>query len=232
MLRLLLASAALVPCLAQQVDTGMITGTVSGDDGSPVVRAYVTLHLSFTGSQSVRRSFQTQWGIYSGPGGSFRFTGLRNGTYRLCVQAPGTAWLDPCEWGLPIPSVVLAGAERSPTIAISLRKGVEVPIRIDDPGQFLVRNEDSVPGAHLLVGVRTQASTFRPATLVSQDGTGRTLRVVIPFEKPAQVAVASSFFSMADGNGAPFSRPGIGIPVSVPAGQKAAILRLSVTGAR
>ncbi len=83
-----------------------------------------------------------------------------------------------------------------------------------------------------MVGVRTPASTFRPAVLASQEATGRTLHVVIPFDKPVNVEVASSFFKLADSNGAAFSRPGAVIPVTVPAGQKAPTIRFLVTGRR
>ena len=149
MRRVILVILALLPCFAQQLptgDTGVIAGTVSGEDGSSVIGAYVTLHLSFTSPHAARQRFQTHWAVYTGAGGSFRFTGLRNGAYRLCVQAPGTDWLDPCEWGLAIPSVAVSSAARSQTIAISLSKGVQVPIRIDDPGQFLLQNEGELPG--------------------------------------------------------------------------------------
>ena len=201
MSRIVLAICALLPALAQQplADSNIvIAGAVSGEDGSAVVGAYVTLHLSFTPARGVRQRFQTQWGLYSGSGGSFRFTGLRSGTYRLCAQTPGTAWLDPCEWGFPIPSVTVASAERSRSIAITLRKGAEVPIRIDDPVQILLQSEGKIPGAHLLAGVRTAARTFSPALLTSQDGAGRTLKVVIPFDLPVSLTVASSFFKLAE----------------------------------
>lgn len=233
MRKLIVATVALLPCLAQQApvgDAGVITGTVRGEDGSSVTGAYVTLHLSFISRPALRQRLQTQWGLYSGPDGSFRFSGLGVGTYRLCVQAPRTVWLDPCEWGFAVPSVTLTSAQRSQSITVPLRKGVEVPIRIDDASQVLLQSEGRIAGAHLLVGVRTPASTFRPAVLASQEAAGRTLHVVIPFDKPVHVEVASSFFKLADSSGAAFSRPGTAIPVMIPAGQKAPTIRLSVTG--
>jgi hypothetical protein len=56
------------------------------------------------------------------------------------------------------------------------------------------------------------------------------LKVVIPFDKQVSLAVASSFFKLADSSGMQFSRPGMAIPVSVRAGQEAATVRLSVAG--
>lgn len=148
------------------------------------------------------------------------------------TQAPATLWLDPCEWGLPIPSVALTGAAPSQTIAISMSKGVEVPIRIEDPGQHLLRNEGRTPGAHLLVGVRTPASTFRRAIPAGPGIGGAMLKVVIPFDRPVQLAVASGFFKLADGSGEQVARPGVAIPLAVPAGQTPATVRLSVAGIR
>jgi hypothetical protein len=56
------------------------------------------------------------------------------------------------------------------------------------------------------------------------------MKVVIPFDKQVQLTVASSFFKLADSSGAQFSKPGIAIPVYVPAGQVPVTVRLSVTG--
>jgi hypothetical protein len=231
--RAIIASVAVLSSFAQQPTTpgdGVVSGNISGDDGSAVEGAYVTLHLWHKPSQSVRQRFESQWGLYSGSGGSFRFTGLPSGMYRLCAQAPGTEWLDPCEWGLPIPSVALTNAGRSRILTVVLKKGVEVPIRIDDPRQLLPQHEGRTTGAHLLVGVSTPASTFRPAVLTSREGTGRNLKVVIPYDRPVHVAISSSFFKLADSNGTQFPKPGIAIPVRVPAGERAAPVRVAVTG--
>jgi hypothetical protein len=148
------------------------------------------------------------------------------------VQAPATAWLDPCEWGFAIPSVALTDAARSPAIAISLRIGAEVPIRIDDPGRLVLQSEGRIAGGRFLAGVRTATFTFRPAVVMSQEGAGQTLKVVIPFDKLVHLTVASSFFRLADSAGTPFSGPGRTIPVFAPAGQTPAAVRLSVTGAK
>lgn len=235
MRRTLLAICFAMPCLAQQPllgDNGVVAGTVTGEDGSLISGAYVTLHLAFKPRPAAHQRIRTQWGISTEPGGSFRFTGLLDGSYRICAQAPRTAWLDPCEWGFPVPTVSLTRTERSRAVAISLKKGAEVPIQVDDPSQLLFQNLGKTAGAHLLVGVRTAAATFRPAIVSSQELTGRTLRAVIPFDRPVKMEVASSFFKLADSGGAAFSKAGVAIPVSVSTGQKAAAVRLSVTGRR
>lgn len=231
-MRKFLLIATLVPCLAQQASigqSGVISGTVRGEDGSSVPGAYVSLHLSSMSKQSIRQPLRMHWGVSANQDGSFRFSGLRDGAYNLCVQAPATVWLNPCEWGLPIPSVALIATERSQTITISLRKGIEVPISIIDPAQHLLANEGRTVGAHLLVGVRTSANTFRPAIFTARDVTGRAVKVVIPFDKTVTLEIASSFFKLAV-NDSVLSKPGTTVSLLVPAGEKPPTINVSVTG--
>lgn len=230
---LLLASITILSCLAQQPppgETGLISGAVTGEDGGPVAGAYVTLHLAHKPSSSVRERSKTQWAVYSGSSGAFSFAGLPLGSYRLCIQAPETSYLDPCEWGLPIPTVTLTKEHPSSTLGIVLRKGAELPIRFEDQGQLLLQNEKKTPGAHLLVGARTATSTFRPAVLTLQEANGKTMKVVIPFDKRVNLEIASPFFKLADSVGIPFTKAGISTPVSVPTGQQPAPLKFSITG--
>src|SRR5580704_8971513 len=75
-------------------------------------------------------------------------------------------------------------------------KGVAVPIRVDDPGLSLSQNEGKTPGAHLLLGVATDALTFHPASVVSTDALGRNQQIVIPFNMPVKLVVNSAFFKL------------------------------------
>jgi hypothetical protein len=125
------------------------------------------------------------------------------------------------------------GNHPRPAAGIVMKKGAAVPIRIDDAGQFLPRHEGRTPGAHLLIGVTTQQRTLRVASTVSRDETGRTQQVVIPFDTPLRIMVASSLFRLVDGSGASLTGSGAmprGIPLIVPAGQRSATIRLAVTG--
>lgn len=197
-----------------------------------MVGAHVSLRLSYKAPQSIRRPFRAQWGGQTDSGGAFRFTGLPDGTYRICVQAPQTVWLDACKLGLSVPSVVLTKATREQTIRISMVKGAEISIRIDDPGMHLLQNEGKRPGAHLLVGAWSPVNTFREAIRVSQDASSKSLKVVIPFNRQSRMAIASSFFKLADSNGTPLSQSGIAVPVTVLAGQTPPTIRFSVTGVK
>src|SRR5688572_9308677 len=87
-------------CSAQQKglsSSGNLSGTLVGDDGTPVVRAHLSFHLLASYPQG--KPQQTEWTAVSGRGGTFQVDRLRHGNYRICAQAPQTAWLNPCVWG-------------------------------------------------------------------------------------------------------------------------------------
>jgi hypothetical protein len=233
MQRIVVVPLVLLPWVAQSPaahDSGFIAGTVQGEDGSTVAGPYVTLRLAHTPAHTVQQRFQTQWGVAANEDGTFRFSGLAHGSYRLCVFARDTAWLDPCHWGPAIPSVTLRDGESSRTLAIPLAKGTEVPIQIDDPGRVLFLNEGRTKGAHLLTGVRTAGWMFVPAAPVSREDTAARLKVVIPYETLVDLTVASSFFRLAHGDGAEFAKPGGALLLFAARDRSPVTVRLLVTG--
>jgi hypothetical protein len=174
---------------------------------------------------------KTEWVATSKDAGSFRFDALYYGPYRLCAQVPGSAWLNPCEWGLRPETATLSIANQSPSVTIILKKGVAVPIRVDDPGRSLSQYEGKTPGAHLLLGVSNDALVFHPAQLTSEDSNGRNHQIVIPFDAPVKLVVSSFFFQLSDASGIPLPRTGsVAIPVTVPTGQQPVPIKLTVTG--
>jgi hypothetical protein len=114
-----------------------------------------------------------------------------------------------------------------------MKRGAAVSIRVDDPSGLLVQNEGKTPGAHLLLGVRSDAGIFHTASVIAQDPGGRDYSVTIPFDAKVNLVVASSFFRLADATGAPFAASGAAaVPVAVPSGQAPPTLRLAVSGHR
>lgn len=221
-----------VGCLAQPAlnFNGEITGSLSGDDGATLSGGYVTLHMAPRYPPGRRR--QIDWAALSGVSGSFRFTGLSEGTYRLCAQVLRSTWLDPCEWGLRPPAVSLSSAQPIAGVNMVLAKGAAVPIRIDDPDQVLSQNEGRTPGAHLLLGVPNDAKVFRASPVISRDSSGRNHEVVVPFNSTVKLVVSSAFFRLADEAGIPLPGTTVQIPVLAPAGQPPVPIRLKVTGRR
>ncbi len=232
---LVLALTGLLPSLAQpsqqgqRLISGVISGTIEGDDGTAIVGGSVGLQL--VSPSPAARLRQTAWSAVSGAGGSFRFDQLMEGEYRICAQAPKTTWLNPCEWGLQPPVVSLSSSRSSASVAMVLNKGAAVPIRVDDPGQLLVQNEGRTAGAHILLGVGNDAFAFRPAPVISHDATGRTHQVVVPTGTPVKLVVFSSFFRMTDAAGTPLpAARAAAIPITLQPGQQPPPIRLIVTG--
>lgn len=129
-------------CLAQSGQLGSdgeIAGVLTGDDGTAIVGG--GLNLQRIAPYPVGRSATDQWFTKSGSGGAFHFDGLYGGQYQLCAQVAGSAWLNPCEWGLQPQKVALSVAQPSVSVTMVMKKGAVVPIRIDDPGQYLSQNE-------------------------------------------------------------------------------------------
>lgn len=211
---------------------GRISVTVKGDDGSILSGAGVFLRRTPAPGVPLRQ--RTEWSATASAAGAVTFDLLPNGQYTMCAQAASGNWLNPCEWGAaPRPAVVVSAAQRTVSTTLVLKRGAAASIRVDDPGGLLAQHEGKTPGAHLLMGVRSDAGFFRPASVVAQDSGGRRYEVTIPFDAKMNLVVASSFFRLTDGSGGLFAASGAAtIPVAVPSGQAPPTLRLAVSGRR
>ncbi len=219
---------------AQQADPagrGQISVTVKGEDGSVVSGAGV--YLKRTLAQGAPPRQRTDWSATASVAGTVTFNLLPNSQYTLCAQAASGNWLNPCEWGAARSAAVLSAAQRAVDTTLVLKRGAAVSIRVDDPGGLLAQNEGKTRGAHLLLGVRSDALIFHPASIVAEDSGGRTYEVTIPFDAKVNVVVASSFFRLTDAAGAALAAGGsAAVPVTVPSGQVPPMLRLAVSGHR
>lgn len=210
---------------------GQISVTVEGEDGSVVSGAGVFLRKTLAPGVPLRQ--RADWSATASSAGTVTFNLLPNGRYTLCAQAASGNWLNPCEWGSARPTVVVSAAQRRVGMTLVLKRGAAVSVRVDDPSQSLAQNEGKTPGAHLLLGVRTDAGFFRTASVVAQDPKGRDYSVTIPFDAKMNLVVATSFYRLTDATGAPLAASGAAaIPVAVQSGQAPPTLRLAVSGRR
>jgi hypothetical protein len=237
MKRLSLILVLLLPCMGQAPQPqpisatvgGTISGTLTGDDGTLLGGAVVG--LTVVPPYPAGRLRQTEWTTISGADGSFQFGQLATGNYRVCPQAPGTAWLNPCEWGPQPPAALsLTSGQPSANVAIVVNTGAVVPIRLSDPSGFLSQYEGTVPAAQLLIGVSNNASFFLTAPIISTDATGRNLQIVIPFGVTVNLSVCSSFFQLSNSSGIALTKTSASIPITVQPGQQPSLLTLVVTG--
>ena len=230
-IKLALLTVCVAVCQAQQpllVSGGAIAGMLRGDDGSILAGGNLTLTRTGPPLPRVRSN---SWRTASGAAGEFRFEGLPDGQFSLCAQVPSGVWLNPCEWGPRPPVVSISRGQRPADIVMELKRGVFVPIRIDDPSGTLLRNEGKTAAAHLLLGLNRENFVFYPAFLVSQDSTGKNYGIHVPFGARLNLVVSSSFFQLSDSVGIPLSKSGsTSIPLIVPTGQTPNAIKLIVTG--
>jgi hypothetical protein len=129
--------------------------------------------------------------------GAFSFSALPVGSYRICVQAPATDLLDPCQWSAPVIAKVIAGQAGSP-VHIVLDQGIPLNIRIDDVGQLLAKSEGKIAGAHLSVGVWGGNNLFHAAPIAGKDSSGRNHMIYVPKGRLVHVSAFSKYFHLAE----------------------------------
>lgn len=206
---LVIVFTAALAAQAQQADPaagGQVSVTVMGEDGSILGGAGVFLTRTVAPGAPPRQ--RADWSATASAAGTVTFDLLPNGEYTLCAQAASGSWLNPCEWGTARPTVVLSAPQRTVSTSLVLKRGAAVSIRMDDPSGLLAQNEGKTPGAHLLLGVRSDALIFHPASIIAQDTGGRNYQVTIPFDANVNIVVASSFFRLTDATGAAFAASG------------------------
>ena len=220
-------------CFAQvrsELVGGTINGWLYGEDGSAIEGAAVSARL--LPPYRLSRSESAFKSTVSMKGGAFAFAALREGVYQICVQAPRTAWLNPCEWGAALPTFTVSAGQPNVTATVQLKKGVVLPLHLDDPSGLLAAYEGKRPGAHVLLGVTTDAGTFHPAALVVKDAAGRKHQVAVPAAALVKLVVASSFFRLSDPSGAVLANTSVQIPTTVQLGMAPSPIVLRVIGTK
>jgi len=234
MKRILILPAILsAGCLALegQPITGSISGKLAGEDGSAITGAEIRLHLVPSAGSKVPQP-QTDWIVTTVTGGAFQASELPEGTYTLCPRAPNTTWLSPCEWNLPTPIGTISRSNPNATVPITLKRGVSVPVRVDDPAQLMATNEGKTPGAGLFLCVRGPGLFFRRVPLVSTDSGGRNYQIVVPFDTGLTLMVHPSFYRLAAANNVALSQSAsTQIPLLFSAGQQASPIKFTISGA-
>jgi hypothetical protein len=132
---------------------------------------------------------------------------------------------------IPLEILGLSKLQKSTDITMILKRGAIVPIRLVDAAQSLAQNEGKTPGAHLLLGVSSDAFAFHTAPVISRDAAGRNHQIVIHYDRAVKLVVTSPFFRVTDSGGRELPRSGSAmIPITVPTGQQPAPVTLTVAG--
>lgn len=225
---LLLAFATILAFAQTPAPGAMVFGIVQSNAGAPIPGAWVTIYRDTIDPDKPAPPFMS--GTASWKDGAFAFTGLEAGVYHFCASLPGSTWLNPCDWETKRVTAQLNANQIMKDVVVSLKRGIALPIRIDDPGGLLDENEKSRAGAHVLVGVGTASGMFQPAAVTANDKQGRTHEVLIPFDAPVKLVVQSDLFQMANDKGVAFTAGRNESTVNIPTGSSASTITVKVTG--
>ena len=164
---------------------GRIQGKVTDDAGQAVANVYVVAAPTTTGARN-------HYTAATSATGDFSLDQVPAGAYKLCVQAPRTAYLDPCLWSTPAQLALTAGQVATNT-NLQVSKGSILRVRVDDPGQHLARGEGMV-----LLGFVVPSGRFQPLVLGTNDPSGRTYEAAIPFDKSLRLELTSNGIQLND----------------------------------
>src|SRR5689334_18817137 len=120
-----------------------IQGVVKDDTGATPSGLFVVA----TSQASDHHTYTTT----TGPKGDYTFKNLPPGKYNLCVQAPGGAHLNNCEYSTP--AQVTIAASQSAVQNISVTQGAVFQLRLDDPRKLITPTDDLFLVVHLPNGL-------------------------------------------------------------------------------
>jgi hypothetical protein len=185
--------------------TASIRGRVELDDGGVISGATV---VAVRASATTRSPGPVQFFDSTRSDGTFAFTSLEPGTYKICAQAPGTPYVNECLWDLD-PLLATVGTDvRSPEVVLRLKRGVPVDVRIEDPGNLLEASERERGGAQILVGIIAPSGLFHPTRVSAKTGEGRSHSIVVPFDTSVKIAIRSRKVVLDDQDGNRVQQPG------------------------
>ncbi len=187
--------------------TGGISGTIASASGFPIAGATVTYRrlvnfLANVGKGPPRLApGEVHYGAsaVTDAKGSHAAQGLPQGTYQVCVDVSGQPFLDPCKWSTP-PSVQVKSGQTS-VLTLSLRQGVFLQIRLNDPRSLLPTSVSPADSPHIITGVIFGTGAFLAAQRASVDSGGQNYRMPIPSGTPLNLWLFSGHVSLADSQG-------------------------------
>lgn len=147
----------------------------------------------------------------SGADGVFHLSGLAAGTYSICIQAAGGAYLDPCQWnGRPATVTVAPGREVS-VAPVKLAPASVVQIEVRDAQNLMNGKTKDGRVPNLSAGVWGPAGLYYPARLAGGPAVSGAAGMIYGFQVAAPrdtaltLAVSSGDLQLGDAAGTALS---------------------------
>ena len=178
-----------------------LNGTVTDASGKPLGGVLVVATVRPTSGAPLSISAKTD------SKGIFAISNIPAGSFRLCVP-DASGYADPCKWSAKQFSGTVAGTAAATVGTLALESTAPLQVQLADEAGVLSKNESSIAGAHILVGVWTSGGLFVPVPIQTKNGTGRTLSLNIPINTSLKLTVTSKAFAFKDDNGKGLSKDG------------------------
>jgi hypothetical protein len=206
-------------------------GVVISTDGQPVSNAVVIV----TRKPALVKAADGRWNVAPGEvptssraatsvTGAFGFSGLPDGTYLLCVDAPG--FLKSCDWGGWIEFTMSAG-QPSKLPQVRLEKAAVLAITISDPQKLLPQPDRT--NNPVAVGLMDEVGAYHPAEQLSVDGSDPKMQLRVPYSQRTRIWIHSARFRL-DANGKTVDSTGASIPLSIRPGTVSQPLNVTILG--
>jgi len=171
----------------------VISGTLRGSTGAPLSGAQVGIVRKAPAAVKATGLTPTAGlaaSTVTGPTGVFQVPAKLTGDHLLCVQAMDYVHLDPCLWGTP-QALTLKAEQGKGLGTITLERGVELTVIVEDPGGVLGNAQTVSNNPSLIVGYQGPSGIFTPMRLqaVSSNGRGNTLQYAMAIPPNVEVKV-------------------------------------------
>ena len=142
--------------------------------------------------------------------GGFQIGGLAPGSYRICVQAASSGYVDPCEWNTGPAAVALSAGQSKTALRIALDRASVVSVDVGDALGLLTDAAAMAKGRELTVGVWDRQGLYHPARREAAPPGGIGAKRVrygmaVPRDVSLTLYVATRGLTLADANGAALS---------------------------
>lgn len=146
--------------------------------------------------------------------GSFQLKSLIAGSYVVCAQVPlalsatplSDQFIDSCGWqDASVVRISLAEAQARTGVAITMKRGRLLAIRVNDPGKLLPKVVGQPSGKELSLRMAGPSALVRRIPIIGEDAGGRTYGIVIPYDAAHKLWIDSSNFALNDENGHGYS---------------------------
>jgi Carboxypeptidase regulatory-like domain len=182
------------PVVSRAQTSGSLSGQVQTEDGKPVEGALISAHAKVSKADGAASAISGK----TGADGTFLLSGLAPGLYQICARDRKAGLLDPCRWSASPPTVTITATDGAKLPTITLKKGRLLEVHIVDDAGVMVAD-----GAKpkLLVGMWQANGLFVTIPVRSQDKKGRVHAQYVPQDKPLQISVTSSEYTIKDSAG-------------------------------